>query len=396
MYSRRSLIVYLLFLFGTIYYLVFPILFSEIYFEKQFPLHELLYDYVSDIETFDYFIMLILYFLVFALGFKSKRKKIKKFRPSPLCGISCKVILLLLFFAQIFAYYKLQNNLFSGYSPDLDGFVRNSSKSFISGLNIAYLFFSIYFYYTKQKFLFNIYTFLLLMNSFILLGLGARMNVVPVFLGYIIIRFIDIKHIFLNKKNMFILLLIPFLSISIVSIGLLRQGDSINTDGLLYIFSAEPIFTWLGAGSFLSFNTIDMFNFPYRFIASFAILIPTAIWPNKFELIEQYSHIYEFDNPLGATSVIYVFLSNFGLLGTFIAIFVLGMFFKTLVNRSFQNTFNKTVFIVSLTIVPFLFFRSDSGIIIKSILFNSILVPYITIIFGNYLDKLLLIFSKKG
>lgn len=167
--------------------------------------------------------------------------------------------------------------------------------------------------------------------------------------------------------------------------GVWRLGsDNFSFESLFYIGIAEPLMTWISAVSMFSLNELPLFAFPYNFISSFCNFIPTILLPDKSSLIMPIA--IEYDSPLGATSLLVSFISNFGVLGSCFVLFVSG-FILTVIRVNFRTCFFQTYYCCLCAIIPFQLFRDDLAIVNKMILFNFLLLPAIIFMIEKMLSK---------
>jgi hypothetical protein len=181
----------------------------------------------------------------------------------------------------------------------------------------------------------------------------------------------------LSLFKIFIIISVSFFYILLV--GIFRTG---NTDLTLlsYILVAEPSYTWLSAESLLAYNPdLPMFVFPSNFLSTFSNFIPTFIFPDKGIFISSIS--FEYDAPLGATSIFVSLIGNFGVIGSTIFLFIMGAF-STIIFFKTTNKFYYIYYIAYSSVIPFQFFRDAFSISNKNIFFTLLLFPAI-IIFVN-------------
>ena len=185
----------------------------------------------------------------------------------------------------------------------------------------------------------------------------------------IFVFLLDRQFVTLKKMLIWFSVIIVFL----LAVGIWRMGDTDFTiDQLAYIGVAEPTFTWISAISMYDLNDLPLFAFPGNFISSFINFIPLSVFPNKSEFISDLSLNYY--APMGATNVLLSLISNFGILGSMVALFCLG-FLLSQVRLRWQTVFGKTYYYCICGIIPFQLFRDDMGIVNKQFFSNFLLVP---------------------
>ena len=384
LYKRLKQLFVVVLSWGIIYYLVLPVINGKLFLEYGFPLGEKIFYLVSHINKFFYFLYIIIIYLIVYFLIKLK---IRTYINGHVIYYNVKFLLLYLFpfiIAQFYSYYLFRDYAFKGYLA-ISWNESNHTKSFLSGLNIVYLFFSVYLFFIykfikKYKVSFYILIILLIINSVFLLGLGGRMYVLPVFLVIIYLIFIDLKvSIFKSKTFYKSLFFLTIIFIFLLFVGIARDDKALNIDNFIFVFLAESFFNWLGAGTFLNYNHIPLFAIPYDIGKAFINLLPTIFFPNKQILMESLQNPYYYEAQVGGTSIVYSSLANFGLLGWLIIIIFFVFLVKKLIHLSLYNIFFRTYVIVLFSLLPFMFFRDSFIIFFKNAIMNAFIIPFIII-----------------
>ena len=364
-----------LFLLGFIYYLVCPLIIGHYKALSDFLGMHLFYNnYPNKEEMRLYYLLVSLFFVSFFAGSFSALFFKKASKTTAEYSISRKkqYNLWMLYLVAIINQYIILSNralLFTGYTLGYHvGFLGE-----IATLNCTYIFLYLYLredssFLKKDLFLLK---FLLLENSIILLGLGSRMFVLIPFIA-LLIYLLDNKIVTIKKMVIPILIFIFIL----LFIGIIRQGSSgLELEALLFIGLAEPVFTWITAGSFVINNqSIELINFPSNFLGTFLNFIPSFIFPNKADYIKAIPYFYE--SPLGAGNIIVLLYGNFGLLLAPIFTFI-GGFLLTVIRYS-KTCFFKIYYYCVCGIIPFILFRDMQSF--NKLLFTSFLIyPFIVI-----------------
>lgn len=362
------------FLFGWTYYLVVPLIIVGNNLFAMFPGMEILHSYATHNMLVNLSIITSLFLFSFLAGsflpLRFVKKKITNsrvlFNPSDrdLFLISLPFLLL-----AILLLYSNRGSFFTGYTT-----YETSFLGFIA--STVTLFLALYLYFEckrKVHYYYKAYCIIILaIFSIILLGLGSRMYVlIPVI--SILLCLVDQKKV--KLVNLFALLIL-FLFIFIL-IGVWRQGSTVDIETMLYIAIAEPAYTYITTVSYFAKNPIPLFSFPYNFISSFINFLPTFVFPAKSEFI--YGISENFIRPFGATSIIVSLISNFGLIGSLIMLFLLGFLF-TIIRYNFTSAFGKTYYYCICSVLCFQFFRDSFTIINKVLLYNFLLLPLILLI----------------
>ena len=155
---------------------------------------------------------------------------------------------------------------------------------------------------------------------------------------------------------------------------------------MVFIGIAEPSFTWISAISMYHLNDLPLFSLPYNFISSFINFIPSALMPEKGELISEITMNY--DSPFGATSFLISLIDNFGIIGSLLAVCLLG-FLLTQIRLHWQTVFGKSYYYCVCGIIPFQLFRDGIEDINKQFFSNLIIVPCLIIFVYRLMSSVL-------
>jgi hypothetical protein len=203
--------------------------------------------------------------------------------------------------------------------------------------------------------------------AFFVLTMGTRLYFLSSLLTSFAIYFTYQKKI--RKIRFFILAVLIILVFS--SIGVIRQGNILDNENIIFVFFGEPFYTSYSLFSSLKFNQLPLLNFPKELLISFINLIPTGIFANKVEIMGKMSvSEYSYVSPLGAKNIFVSLMENFGILGSFVFIGILA-FFITLISKKIRPSY---FFIMG--ILCFSFFRDPFSVsIVKYIIQLSLFVP---------------------
>ncbi len=384
---NRKRFVVSLFAFGVVYYLIFPVMLSSFYMDDDLPLSKYLSNLLFNFSYGLYYTYVALFFVIFLIGVNSyiggsgpEKDNVK------LAGrndLFIGFVLIIIFIILLINYYLLKNELFKGYAG-LNWNEKNEQKSLVSGFNVFLGVFSIYLWKCGSK-LKWLASFITLVNSVMLLGLGGRMYVLVVLiciLSYLLL------HVKVSLKRVALFTALSF--IFLLAMGIIRQGGSIDRKGLFFIFIAEPMFNWLSTGSLLKFNQLNLFEIPYVLLSSVVSMIPTAIWSGKNDFIAQISgtQLYLIESPVGGTNIIASVISSFGVIGSLISIYLFGLLGGFLVKKSSKNDFNFMMLCAFCSLMPFMFFRDNIIIFQKNFLFNGVILPYFIIKLNDFFSRL--------
>ena len=358
-----------LFLFGIMYYLIVPafVIASKVW--KEYPGMDILYSYYKDEYLLGYFILVPIIVIPFFIGaylpFYYYKEKSRSPHQIIISSRGLFIVTLPLLLYSQYVIWINRSYMFQGYLSDIDApFIGT-----IATINMIFLFVFLYNKNGEYSSSINkILSILLLELGIVSLGLGTRMYVM-VTLFSIFVFLLDRQFVTLKKVLMWFFVIIVFL----LAVGIWRMGDSSFTiDQLAYIGIAEPTFTWISVISMYDLNDLPLLAFPGNFISSFVNFIPSSVLPNKSGFISDLSLNYY--APMGATNVLLSLISNFGILGSMVALFCLG-FLLSQVRLRWQTVFGKTYYYCICGIIPFQLFRDDMGIVNKQFFSNLLLVP---------------------
>jgi len=258
--------------------------------------------------------------------------------------------------------FTMRSQFMTGYTTDYDISKRGPL------LTVSLLIFSIAIIKSRNiKFVKNWQMILYWIIALFILTLGTRLYFVSSILTVLAIYYTYKKR--LNKYLFY--LFIFFLVIVFSIIGIIRQGNNLSTNLILYIFLGEPLYTSYSLFSFLKLNELPWLNIPTGLIVDFINLIPTILLPKKIELMQTlYISKYNYVSPLGAKNIFVSLMENFGLLGSLVFI-MLFAFFIAIINKKLKYSYY-----IVLGILCFSFFRDPFSISILKYLFQiSLLAP---------------------
>jgi hypothetical protein len=356
------------FLFGIIYYLIIPV----IVYEK-----DLLYGWNKSLEKYfidnyitKYFTIILLFLISFYSGsflvlIKKPKKKYILFKKKYLMSPNYNRTIVKLFFFFCICILLV-------YRPTLKIEVSDPFIGFISTLLLLIVFFLLYDHIHNIAFRNNKFSiFLLLICIFFLLNSGSRMNFVLIII--MLLLYLKERQIVKSYKLIIVALFIFFF---VVFIGIYRLG---STDLKLFghILWGEPCYTWFSVASFLYYNEdLPLLSFPSNYIYSFVNFIPRFIFPMKTSLVPTIP--YDYDAPLGALSVFVSLIGNFGIIGSLIFLFLVGMYSSYI----YLHTYKKFVYVYYIaycSIIPFQFFRDSYTISNKSVFFTFLVIPILVL-----------------
>jgi hypothetical protein len=220
----------------------------------------------------------------------------------------------------------------------------------------------------------NIFLWIIVFFSVLLIGLGLRMYVlIPIIALFICKLFYSEKKWKFRKVIFYGTLIFVFMLI----IGAWRIGANISVDFLIYLLFAEPTFTWWSLATFLGNNELSVLGLPANYFSSFLNFLPLFLFENKENMIASLKDVHYYEAPLGAGSI---FVSTQGNLGWYFGslfMFCLGLFYSLIEFASRKNSFLMAYYIGIVFILLFQFFRDNFGIINKQIFWNMLIVPFV-------------------
>lgn len=376
-----------LFILGFIYYLVFPAFFIANGFWSDYPGMHYLYKYYDNSLLAKYCIIIISYLLLFIAGSYAplkfaKQCKTRRYNSSHISERDLFLLSIPLFVLCNYFIFKSRSILFQGYAVDYDVTLMGT----VATCNLFFLFFYLYIRMnmmeSSKKNIYNsFFLYSCLWFSIVLLGLGSRMYIMIPLVAFII-YLIDNKIVSIKKVVYVGLVVVLFF----LSIGVWRIGGNIaDLESLLYIGFGEPLFTWISIVSMFSYTSeLPLLAFPFNYLSSFVNFVPSIIFPLKGEFVSEIS--LPFDAPLGATNLLVSVISNFGLLGGGVFLFILGFSF-TYIRYNFRGHFGLTYYYCLCGIIPFQLFRDAFPIVNKMIFINFFILPMAIFFIQNKLVK---------
>jgi hypothetical protein len=368
-----------LFLFGFIFYLFVPIFVGITSVFKGFPGMELyrgFFDKIPKDKIQVYVVISFSWGIAFYLGhfcfklLQPKKTNLHLFNTNTAdYGIPSTGVLLL-FVLVLFAYLA-RNSILRGYaSYDI------AARGKLSTLLIIFNFFLLYQLVSIRKLSWFLITGVVI-TCILLLSMGGRMYVFQTLIVVLIY-----KTSFAPKPwKLYQIITVAIAGFFIGSIsGIWRLGGSYNLSKAGYSFFAEPVFTWISTSTFLIANKIPLINFPLNFLTSFFNLIPNTFVSLKPYIITSQGMGYSYLSPLGADSIWSTYIINFGVIGSFMFIFLTGFILNLLRHLSEKNRFCAVYYILICGMLPFQFFRDGFYIINKQLFFNFLFVPGIILI----------------
>lgn len=238
------------------------------------------------------------------------------------------------------------------------------------------LFMAIYLRLIRQhSFVVRSFTAIAVISTLLMLSMGARMYAVVALIAFVIFKTTTARPA--ERKVIRLALLVIAAAVLALGIGLWRVGLALRPELVLYIFIAEPAFTWFSTSTFLANNLqiIEALHVPSNFAASFINFVPSILLESKSELIVPVSDLFPYESPLGADSIFVSAVGNFGWLGTMLYMFGVGLGFSVARMLARDIPFFQAYYIMIAALLPFQFFRDNFAILNKQIFWNLLILP---------------------
>lgn len=373
----------LLFLFGFTYYLIVPLIVGFFGLMVDMPAMDRWHsEFQNAKDNLDIYIFIIIsYFISFYLGsnfikiLPIKRINFNMTTKFPVKNLN--IIGYLFFFIVLSFAVSYKDILFTGYQT-YEGSILGALAT-INNVSLILYFYILFNTSTSSK---NIFLWIIVFSSVLLIGLGSRMYVlIPITALFIYKLFYSEKKWKFSKVIFYGTLILVF----ILLIGAWRIGSNISVDFLIYLFFAEPTFTWWSSATFLGNNELSMLELPANYFSSFLNFLPSFIFENKGNMIVSLKDVHYYEAPLGADSIFVSIQGNFGWYFGTLFMFCLGLFYSLIEFASRKNNFLMAYYIGIVCILPFQFFRDNFGIINKQIFWNMLIVPFVILLIFLFL-----------
>lgn len=211
---------------------------------------------------------------------------------------------------------------------------------------------------------------LLAVTSCILLSMGGRL--------YVLSALVSIYFRWWNwgarsaAEQLRSLVLILCVPVALVAVGMWRVGET-DYSLVSFYFAAESVFTGISGFTLFTSGNWSPVDSPYEFLASFANVVPSAIWPNKADwFISLTVPMQNYEAPFGAVSIIASTVGNFGFIGGMLFFFFVG-FYMSAVARTRGNPLREAHYCALVGLLPFMFFRDPFQIQVKVVVTYFIL-----------------------
>lgn len=227
--------------------------------------------------------------------------------------------------------------------------------------------------------------------SLILLGSGSRnivlYSLIPVFITN------QSLHVGSNKRRLFILGF--FMLIMLVLIGIWRLGYELSISAFINHLFIDSFNVMAGSACYFDgLGARPIFNIPNGLLAGVVNLLPSIIYPEKFEWIQKITYDPAFCSPFGASSILMSMYQNFGIFYPIYFIFIGGIFGSFVVKASYSS-FYISILIINLPFLLFEIFNQTIYAQFKLVFYNGMLIPFCVMAFLLVIKKIVR-FSKLG
>lgn len=380
--SIRS-ISYLLFLAGFSYYCILPIIYLYV-FPDNYITEILLGKYPE--RYIGMFLCLIIFYLIsFSTGYYlSSKNGLVKPKGKRGNGVGKLSVLVTICYVGITLGIVDVREIISPL-----GYLEGYDIAHRGQLTTLYLVSIWWFIYLKSAVNANIQAKLMLVIVIIvglnLLTLGSRLGVISgmitLFIFYVYFVKLTVQDNGAQKPR-FIkwIVVIIVATILMSSIGLLRSGEGISWEGVMYIFAAEPLFIYASVPAYFSNSSIPLVSIPWDLFTGIVGAIPSYLFPEKGSFFLEYTVRNE-DSYAGFGGLHHVvaLIANFGLIGFPVVAFFEGAWYGMLVRRVHTSAFFRAVALSSIAILTFIMFREGLQVPVKLLFFNFLFFPYVMI-----------------
>lgn len=223
----------------------------------------------------------------------------------------------------------------------------------------------------------NRYVVLYALFAVLVLSLGGRLYFVSSLVMLLVYRTVYFRRI--SGRAALILTLVGAAVSSVI--GVTRLGGSAEAAGLAQSLLGEPLLTSLSLLRFVQADYFEWLKFPVFLLSSFLNLVPSAVLPNKLDLILDPSQSgYVIFSPVGALNSYVSFMVNFGILGTALCFFGLAASLRFLA-LSDSRLLSRVIYVMVCGWLGSTFFRDPFLVsLVKNIFQFSILTPLIIVL----------------
>ncbi len=203
------------------------------------------------------------------------------------------------------------------------------------------------------------------------LSVGTRQAVTVTLVA--LVAFASVRRGGVRRELLLVIASLAITGFAIVSAW--RIGD-LSLQSMLLTPAFEPMFTFLSLATFLAFETPAPLAVPTPLLLAFLNLVPSAVWPEKIEVLDAMLDQYAIVSPLGATHLIVSSFINFGWLGSLLVALASGFAIERL--RQLAKgwvLFTPTYALVVGVLASDLWRNPFQNAVVKSLFQAGVLVP---------------------
>lgn len=240
--------------------------------------------------------------------------------PQFLRNLKRTIIAMTLFLALFALYWGLSNRglLFQGYKPKFEVEVAGPLQTAIL-LQTVLLLFALTLRHTMGRMTMILCSGSLVFMVLLSLSIGTRQASLVALIS--VISLVSWQRHGIKRKQ---IIGLGLAGLSILSLISAWRIGTLSLTSLLLTPVYEPMFTFFSGISFVVYNHIGWFEAPMPLLVAFINLVPSAIWPDKIDLLKSVMEEFTYVSPLGATHIAASMLMNFGWVGSIIVFFLAG------------------------------------------------------------------------
>lgn len=192
-----------------------------------------------------------------------------------------------------------------------------------------------------------------------------------------------------KSVNIFPLLCVGLIgTIAIGAVGALRIGQSLSITGVFSNILLEPLFTFYTTFNLAKADDIPIVTAPAALINGILNLVPAILFPTKTEyFIRNYQEWNE--SPFGAVSWIVSLISNFGLAGAAIFIFVVYFYARKLYSKRILPLWIFPLYCMIPSLLMFNWMRDPWDLTLKITFEYGLALPFFMVMLSFSLDSVI-------
>lgn len=386
-----------LFLFGVIYYLLVPGIVVELALVESSPgipqWRSVATGFYTEHAT-EFLVTVAVWVVAYVFGaFLCRKTSHKGVESGPLgrlpANVALGVVSLPLMATAAIYIAAGRSALFQGYRVDYDTFVRGGIATATLCLYVVFL----HLLPKRVSLLWVILITVLAVCGAVLLVSGSRMYVLVPAVGLCAALALRYRQ---PRVRLGLAAAAVAVAALLAMVGSWRLGDKAD-NAMLYMILAEPVFTSYSLATFWTGNKLPMFELPVPAISGLLNFVPSILWPDKVSYIVSVADVgYSYYAPLGATSIVVSLIGNFGLAGGTLFLGTLGFILESLYLRAMRRPSGMPLYLVMLSLLPFMFFRDAFPIVLKAVLLLVVVLPFALRVMSLFLWTVVSSSQSKG